>query len=516
MYILWSFALGMMIFVGAFWGLRVARSPDMVSDAQAEMISSVDKLRSFVWAANEYVKANPFGASVQVLTWSQIKSAPNVSPVVATQNMPSSWKVVGSSAGWVICADAAQQGGYGGCAASTGVQSKHCAAKCFWKGFCRRWRNGCRKGESGGGFMCKQLRGSAVVEMNTSMRDRASLRFIANHSDARRKGCQRSVLGFSMIEIMLGLAIMSSVLIFALRMQTSQQAAQDGIRAADTLKTFQQLAAQYFISNQAAMIAAMGASSAGDGNVQAHCVIYVTTPSAVLNPGTTPGASGGNGTLAWSGGATINDGKKSCVIDGSLMQAKGVWPSNLAVTQMDDGAGMWRYAAIFKRVRLPGPDNILGNADDVLGNDVEMLVVRIPESGTMPTLTSAQWATNRALIERTLTAMKAIGQSGGFIPIGSYGACHATKTLLQVCGQGWNIDLSQWIDPGKFSVIVWWFAKFLNVLVVLYIDDFPAEVVMRNARDGINKFVACGLVLFLAFDVFGAIFCRFHHRPSWE
>lgn len=256
-----------------------------------------------------------------------------------------------------------------------------------------------------------------------------------------------------MLEVMVALGIMSVSMGLVFAMQLRQQDAQAGVREADNLQSFQQAAAQYFMANRNAIIDAAGATAASDPKVQEHCVIKVTNPSATINPGTTPGGAGPNGTLAWSGGAAIGAGKKTCTIDASLLRAKGAWPAGIHIAQRDDGMGQWRYVAIFKRVREPGPDKVLNNADDVLGKNVEMLVLRMPESGTLPTMPNTVWRSDQSRVERTITAMRTMGQSGGYMPIGNTGSCVVTNTTVQVCGPGWNANLNDWIDVSQLNYL---------------------------------------------------------------
>lgn len=254
--------------------------------------------------------------------------------------------------------------------------------------------------------------------------------------------------GFSMIEAMIGVAIMSTALIFALRTTDQSNSEQRGQQDAETLSTFQQLAAQYFISNRTAMMAAMISTDASDANVQTHCVVKIPTVTATVNPGTTPGSAGTNGTLAWS------STKKTCAMDATLLQAKGQWP-NLPIDFQDTAmGGQWRYVAIFRRVMAPGPDSVLGTADDVATDAADMLTLRMDGDGNLGSaVTAADWNKDTERKQRTGAAREALGSTGGTMPIGAVGWCTTNKTTTQVCGNGWTINLTDFLDATQLTTL---------------------------------------------------------------
>lgn len=264
--------------------------------------------------------------------------------------------------------------------------------------------------------------------------------------------------GFTMLEIIIGLALLGVALLGFARLQAQQTEAAQARTQGEALASVQAIFAQYFLVNRSEIMSAMGASAANDANVQKHCVIKVTNLTAAINPGATPGAAGPNGTLAWSGGAGINDGLKTCAFDLTLLQARGLWPTGLVVTfQNPDTGGVARWVAIVKRVRGPGADGILGNADDALTEDAEMVVAQMDEDGSLGAIAAGAWRQNPSLQTRVLGQADVLGQSGGHIPVGNTGACsainNASPNSVRACGPGWSQDLQRWIDTTQFNTL---------------------------------------------------------------
>jgi len=270
-----------------------------------------------------------------------------------------------------------------------------------------------------------------------------------------RLGSQRQ-RGWLMIEFIIGLILFGVVLVLVLEFQERQSNVEQGRLAGEELAGVQAAFAQYFNAHRGEILAATSAPDAANTMVQRHCAVRVIDLNATVNPGTSPGAAGPNGALTWSGGPAINNGLKTCAFDLSLLQARGFWPRHLSlVRQSPDTGGAWRYVAIVRQVRGPGPDVVLGNADDVLTGDAEMLILRMNEAPALAPIEQNAWRANQSLQARTLSAAREAGPTGGFIPIGSAGACRAVNTgganTIQACGPGWTVDLAQWIDATQFG-----------------------------------------------------------------
>lgn len=262
------------------------------------------------------------------------------------------------------------------------------------------------------------------------------------------ESCQR---GFVMTEILLGLGVSVAVLIFSMRM--AQEYVADG-RArinAENFSAFQQIAAQHFMANRTEMLTAMADTSVTD-SVKKHCVIKVANTAAAIDPGTTAGTAGLNGTPAWS--SALN----TCALDASLLSARKAWPgNNMPIDFVDvDTGGAWRYVAIFRRVMGPGSDGVFGNADDSLTENVEMLTVRMDMDDSLGSIAAAVWK-NKSRTNQLWTTVAAMGATGGYIPIGNIGVCKAYKTGssddLEACGNGWKVKLNTFIDAAQITTL---------------------------------------------------------------
>lgn len=258
----------------------------------------------------------------------------------------------------------------------------------------------------------------------------------------------RANSGYSLLEIMIGIAMLGSVVLFSVRMTQQSSNATVGRQSAEVLAAFQQLSAQYFISNRSSMMSAMVATASSDSNVQTHCAILIPTVSAVVNPGVTPGTAGTNGTLTWS------STKKTCAFDASLLQAKGQW-SGLPINYQDtDMGGQWRYVAIFRRIMLAGPDAVLGTADDVPTDTADMVTIRMDVDGNLGTAMAANaWAKDQTRREVEGSARDMLGATGGVMPIGSVGWCIANKTTTQACGNGWTVNITDFLDAAQLTTL---------------------------------------------------------------
>lgn len=258
------------------------------------------------------------------------------------------------------------------------------------------------------------------------------------------------IRGFSIFEMVLSVAAMGVALVFVIQLMNDNEYRAAGRDNAEQMNTFEQVATNYFNANSSAIMAAIAAASASDTNVQSHCVINVPNAGAAIAPGTTPGSAGTNGTLAWS------SSKYTCAFDASLLAAKGLWPGSgaMGTTGHDaDMGGDWRYVAIFRRQRLPGPDATLGNADDTWSPDAEMLIVRADTDSTLPAIDTNAMRKDSQRALNLSSQRQTAGVSGGTVPVGDLVWCRATRTDVQVCGAGWTIDLSNFIDATNLTTL---------------------------------------------------------------
>jgi prepilin-type N-terminal cleavage/methylation domain-containing protein len=224
---------------------------------------------------------------------------------------------------------------------------------------------------------------------------------------------QRAQRGFSMIEVMIGIVILASVIAYSL-MQNKQAEDQAAGRAkADSLASFQQMAAQYFVANRTQIEAAMG----GDAT-QAATYCQINVPSG-----------GGAGTVA------TNATKHTCAFDATQLAALNLWPGGTPVNASSSG----RYVAIVRQVL---------NGGTATGAD-EMLIVMAPLSGGNVMTTGSVTFTGD--IGQTTNELKAhldaLGGTAGYVPPGQdLGNCKYNGTTKQVCGNGWTVTLSDFIN----------------------------------------------------------------------
>lgn len=248
---------------------------------------------------------------------------------------------------------------------------------------------------------------------------------------------KRNVRGIAVLEIILAVAAVGAMLSFYLKLADKQLNEQRGRAEVENETTFQQLALQYFTANRTAMIAAMGSATV-TADVTAHCAVKVTNTANPIVPGTSAGAAGANGTLAWS--AT----KHTCAFDTSFLRAKSIWPTDVLSSQDPDMGGEWRYAAVFRRT----------SSGATLTENVEMLVVRMDMDGTLPSgLTADHWTKDTARKQAAEAGRKARGSAGGSMPIGNVGWCSSTKSQTEICGNGWKANLSNFIDDTQLAAL---------------------------------------------------------------
>jgi prepilin-type N-terminal cleavage/methylation domain-containing protein len=223
-------------------------------------------------------------------------------------------------------------------------------------------------------------------------------------------------LGFSMVEVMIGLALTGVVLTGALTLNTRADDQTVGRNKADLLVAFQQLAGQYFIANRTGIEAAMS----GDATMAAiHCRLNV--------------AADGSGGLV-----TANSAKHTCTFDGTQLRAKGIWPSGMSVNAMGNG----RYVAIARQTMSTDAVPVPTGADEMLIVHAPLAAGNVMTSGTVTFNGDAKRA-----IEEIESSMAAMGGSGGYVPPGAdYGSCKYNATTKQVCGTGWAVSLSDFID----------------------------------------------------------------------
>lgn len=223
--------------------------------------------------------------------------------------------------------------------------------------------------------------------------------------------------GFSIMEIMIGTALVASLLASVMVLQARSNNETTGRNDADSLASFQQLVGQYVVANRTEMDAAMSGDAA---KAAIHCLINVA-------------ADGSGGTVS------SNSTKHTCAFDATLLRAKGVWPNGMAVNV--NGTGRW--VAIVRQIWSGGGTPAATGADEVL-----IVQAPIDASGNVLTTGTVTFAGDvRRASEELSAGMAALGGTGGYVPPGQdYANCQYNATTKQVCGAGWVVTLSDFTD----------------------------------------------------------------------
>lgn len=226
---------------------------------------------------------------------------------------------------------------------------------------------------------------------------------------------RRRSAGTSLLEIMIGIAILGGVLAVVGRIENRSDHQTTGRTNADSQATFQNLAAQYFLDNRAAYEAAMK-----DGTDAAVlCRINLQA----------------DGTGGLQANSTV---KKTCAFDATLLRARSVWPAGASV---DEAFG--RYVLI---LRMPydtaTPPKPTGG--------VEGLFAVMQPGGTL----AASGPMTGDLVEELTTSMRTLGGVGGLTPIGNTGPCAAMRSTAtyESCGNGWKVNLADFVDAAQLAV----------------------------------------------------------------
>lgn len=226
----------------------------------------------------------------------------------------------------------------------------------------------------------------------------------------------RKEAGIGLVEVIIGLAIAGALLGYMLRMNTRAESQTTGRAQADQLASFQQLAAQFFVSNRNDFDTAMG----GDTSMSSkYCLINV--------------ADDGTG-----GTDTMNATKHTCAFDSTLLRAKSLWPSGMNYNATSAN----RYVAIVRQIMstdaVPAPTGA-----------VELLVVmaQLDTAGNVRTSGTVTFSGDAAkAIQEAKASMDALGGTGGYIPPGKdVGPCQYNATTKQVCGNGWTVKLDDFL-----------------------------------------------------------------------
>jgi len=230
---------------------------------------------------------------------------------------------------------------------------------------------------------------------------------------------QRRQRGYFMMEIMAGIVVTGTMLAAAQGLNSVSDAQTSGRNDADSLADFQQLAGQWYSSNRTNYETALG----GDPTQ--------TTLLCQVNVA----ADGTGGTVV------ANATAHTCTFDATLLRASaGVWPAGKSVNV----AGGGRWVAVARQIMSTDPTPVPTGAEEILF----VLAAQDTSGNVLTTGATATYSGNVARTGDSLAAgMNALGGTGGYIPPGKdFGNCQYNATTKQACGNGWVVNLANFIN----------------------------------------------------------------------
>ena len=229
-----------------------------------------------------------------------------------------------------------------------------------------------------------------------------------------RKDTKKAIQkGFFLVELMVGLAIIGTVLLFAASLSKTSDAKVGGAESGQQLIEFTAEASKFYKTNRAVIDAAMT-----DGTAAAQwCKIGLA-------------ADGSGGTQANS--VT----KHTCAFDASLMKAKGLFNVSLSTGTRESS-----YVAIFRQLYDTASPPVATGAS-------EAIFVLTPKSGALDGV-----IVTPEMSDEIISARTAMGGVGGMVPAGDFAGCVASRTsaTFQVCGTSWKVNLTDYIDPPQLA-----------------------------------------------------------------
>ena len=225
----------------------------------------------------------------------------------------------------------------------------------------------------------------------------------------------RKQAGFTILEAMIAIGLAMGALAVTMALVTRGDDQTQGHVKAEEIVSFQTLATQYFVANRSDIEAAM----AGDATKAAiHCRINVAT-------------DGSGGTVK------MNPAKRTCAFDGTLLRAKGLWPSG---SNIDLYGG--RHVAIFRQVMSTDATPVPTGGDEML------IVFAAVDAGGVMTSGAVPFNGDPKRAAAELKAGRdALGATGGYVPPGAdYGSCKYNATTKQICGKTWTVNQDDFIN----------------------------------------------------------------------
>lgn len=215
--------------------------------------------------------------------------------------------------------------------------------------------------------------------------------------------------GFSMIEAILSVVILSAIVLFFTQTQVQTNRELQSKQTAEAMENFTEIASQYLLQNRAAMLDALK-TGAGANTL---CVINA-------DPSTGVGTTAFNTTL------------HTCAVDVSFLKFKKVVP----LSYKETNHLKQKWTAIYRLV-YADYDNNAATAPTEQGS-VEMLVIGARNGGEERAASA-----DDALLTASIT-----GYTGGYVPNGTWGGCSYSGTDKRACGISgdWEANLAEFLN----------------------------------------------------------------------
>jgi len=217
--------------------------------------------------------------------------------------------------------------------------------------------------------------------------------------------------GFAMMELMIGLSMLALLVFGGVEMGARVQRLNAAHEDAEAMASFSQLVGQYWVANRAAIELVMsGQSQVGS----VYCATNVSLNGLSLTP-------------------SFDTLKHTCVIDSTLLQAKGLWPQSMPTQRANN-----RWVAAFRQIT---------NLNEVTGADEVFMFMSPLQNGQL--MTQGEVKINlplQAYVEQFQASMSELGGMGGFVPpLQTVGNCLYTSAVQQACGREWRVAISDFL-----------------------------------------------------------------------
>ena len=217
--------------------------------------------------------------------------------------------------------------------------------------------------------------------------------------------------GFAMLELMMGLALMALISLSGVALAARVQRLNAAHEDAQAMAAFSQLVTQYWVANRVAIELVMsGQSQVGS----TYCAINVSMDGLTLTP-------------------SFDTSKRTCVIDSTLLQAKGLWPSSMPTQRAND-----RWVAAFKQVM---------HLNDPTGADEVFMFMSPVQNGQLMSQGVPKVSLPvQTYVEQFQASMAELGGMGGFVPpMQTVGNCLYNSSVQQACGRDWSVVITDFL-----------------------------------------------------------------------